>query len=116
MRENCQARMSDVCTTTPDNFPDTLLCGEDGCLYLNVGSGNSQPIIRVDPNALKEASRFGTTSNRLSNSTQRFVALSFSGMVSAYGLSGRRDFLLTGSLFCRSPTDLSNCQLGNVHL
>ncbi|MBK8211311.1 MAG: hypothetical protein IPK78_16515 [Rhodospirillales bacterium] len=38
MREDRQARMSDVCTTTPDYFPDTPLCGEDGYLYLNVGS------------------------------------------------------------------------------
>jgi hypothetical protein len=99
MHEDRQARMSDVCTTTPDTFPGTLLCGEDGYLYLNVGSGNSRPIIRVDPNALKEVSRFGTTSNGLSNTTERFVALSFMGMVSAYGLSGRRDFILTGSVF-----------------
>lgn len=99
MREDRQVRMRDVCTTTPDYFPDTLLCGEDGYLYLNVGSGNSQPIIRVDPNALKEVARFGYYSSGLSNTTERFVALSFMGMVSAYGLAGRRDFLLTGSVF-----------------
>jgi hypothetical protein len=69
MSEDRQARMSDVTDATPANFPASLFCGEDGHLYLTVGSGNSKPIIRVEPNALKEVGRFGSTSSGLSNTT-----------------------------------------------
>lgn len=99
MKEDRQARMTDVTSVTPNNFPATLFCGEDGHLYMTTGSGNSRPIIRVEPNALKEVGRFGFTSTGLTNTTTRFVATSWLGMVSAYGPSGRVDFLLTGSLF-----------------
>jgi hypothetical protein len=99
MEEDRQARMTDVTSLTPNNFPSTLFCGEDGHLYMTVGSGNSRPIIRVEPNALKEVARFGFTSTGLSNTTTRFVTTTWMGMVSAYGPSGRIDFVLTGSLF-----------------
>jgi len=99
MKEDRQARMTDITSVTPNNFPSALFCGEDGHLYMTVGSGNSRPIIRVEPNALKEVGRFGSTSTGLTNSTIRFVATTWLGMVSAYGPSGRVDFLLTGSLF-----------------
>jgi len=99
MREDRQRRMGDVTDATPSNFPGSLFCGADGHLYLTVGSGNSKPIIRVEPDALKEVGRFGFTDNGLSNTTTRFVSTSWMGMISAYGPSGRVDFLLTGSLF-----------------
>ncbi|MBX6376614.1 MAG: hypothetical protein IRZ13_20600, partial [Acetobacteraceae bacterium] len=99
MKEDRQARMTDVTKLTPNNFPATLFCGEDGHLYVVTGSSNSRPILRIEPNALKEVGRFGSTSNGLSNSTLRFVATTWMGMVSAYGPSGRIDFLLTGSIF-----------------
>lgn len=98
MREDRQARMSDVAGAEA-NFPSTLFVGVDGHLYLTVDSGNSRPLIRVDPNALEEVGRFGFSSIGLSNSTTRFVATSWLGMVSAYGIQGRVDFLLTGSIF-----------------
>lgn len=97
MREDRQARMSDVTSVSPNNFPGTLFCGEDGHLYLTAGSSNSRPILRVDPNALKEVGRFGLSSTGLSNTTTRFVAARWLAMVSAYGIEGRVDFLLTGS-------------------
>ncbi|MEW5704929.1 MAG: phage tail protein [Pseudomonadota bacterium] len=99
MKEDRQARMSDVTQVAPNNFPSTLFCGEDGHLYVVTGSSNSRPILRIEPNALKEVGRFGSTSNGLSNSTLRFVATTWMGMVSAYGPSGRADFILTGSIF-----------------
>ncbi|MGY6570117.1 MAG: phage tail protein [Salinarimonas sp.] len=99
MAEDRQARMTSVTITTPNNFPGTLFCGEDGHLYLTVGSGNSRPIIRVEPNALREVSRFGFSSGGLTNATNRFVATSWMGMISAYGPSGRVDFLACGSIF-----------------
>ncbi|MEI4235274.1 phage tail protein, partial [Roseovarius sp. D22-M7] len=99
MKEDRQARMTDITAVAPNNFPSTLFCGEDGHLYLTAGSGNSRPIVRVEPNALKEVARFGSRSNGLTNVTTRFVATTWMGMVSAYGPAGRIDFLLTGSLF-----------------
>lgn len=99
MAEDRQARMTDVTSVMPNNFPGTLFCGEDSHLYVVTGSSNSRPILRIEPNALKEVSRFGSTSTGLTNSTIRFVATSWMGMISAYGPSGRVDFLLTGSLF-----------------
>jgi hypothetical protein len=99
MKEDRQARMTDVTGITPNGSPSTLFCGEDGHLYMTTGSGNSRPIIRVEPNALKEVARFGFSSSGLSNATTRFVATSWMGMVSAYGPAGRVDFLACGSLF-----------------
>ncbi len=99
MQEDRQVRMVDVTDATPRNFPGSLYGGADGHLYLTVGSGNSKPIIRVEPNALKEVGRFGSTGSGLSNTTSRFVASRWMGMVSAYGPEGRVDFLLTGSQF-----------------
>ncbi len=99
MREDYQARLSDVTDVTPTNFPGSLLCGADGHLYLTVGPGNSKPIIRVEPNALKEVARFGSTGSGIANTTSRFFATSWMGMASAYGADGRVDFLLTGSSF-----------------
>lgn len=99
MQEDRQARMTEVTSVTPNNSPSTLFCGEDGHLYMTAGSSNSRPILRVEPDAFTEMTRFGTTSSGLSNTTLRFVATSWLGMVSAYGADGRVDFLLTGSLF-----------------
>ncbi len=98
MAEDRQVRMTDVTSVSPNNFPGTLFCGEDGHVYVVTGSSNSRPILRIEPNALKEVSRFGSTSSGLTNSTIRFVATSWMGMISAYGPSGRADFLLTGSV------------------
>src|SRR5690606_32976974 len=67
-------------------------------LYMTVGSGNSRPIIRVEPNALKELGRCGFTSTGLSNTTARVVATSWPGMVSADGPSGRIACLVAGPL------------------
>lgn len=99
MRENRQARMSDITATTPNNFPDTVFCGSDGFLYLICGAGNTTPIVRIDPDALREAGRFGIASNSLTNTPAHFVTSQWMGMVSAYGSGGRVDFLLTGSVF-----------------
>ena len=99
MKEDRQARMTDVTSISPNNFPGPMLCGEDGHLYLVVSTGNSRPIIRIEPNALKEVARFGFTSSGLSNSTGNFVSTRWLGMASAYGPAGRVGFLLTGSVF-----------------
>lgn len=99
MREDRQARMSEICSGSPANFPNCLFVGADGALFFTLGGSNSRPLVRVDPDALREVARFGTPSSGLANTTSRFVATSFMGMVSAYGLEGRVDFLLTGSLF-----------------
>lgn len=99
MREDRQVRMTEVSPGGANEFPMSLLCGPDGHLYLTVDGGNSSPLIRVDPNALIEVARFGSSSSGLSNTTSRFVRTSFLGAISAYGARERVDFLLTGSLF-----------------
>jgi len=99
MREDRQVRMSDVTGSSPNNFPGTLFCGTDSHLYLTVGTGNSKPIIRVEPTALNEVGRFGVSSSGLTNTTTRLVDTRWLGMASAYGPDGRVDFLLTGSSF-----------------
>ncbi len=99
MLEDRQRRMTDVTDTLPRHFPGTLFCGPDGHLYFNVGSGNSRPIVRVEPDALKEVGRFGEATSWLSNTTTSSVLLGWLGMVSAYGSDGPVDFLLTGSTF-----------------
>ncbi|HVL73100.1 MAG TPA: phage tail protein [Beijerinckiaceae bacterium] len=98
MREDRQARMSEI-TPTPSAFLGSLFCGEDGHLYVVPGHLNSRPILRIEPNALKEVARFGSETSGLSNSNQRFVATGWMAMVLAYGAGGRVEFLLTGSIF-----------------
>lgn len=100
MAEDRQARMTDVTELEPRNYPSMLFCGTDGHLYFYVGLiTNSRPIIRVEPNAFREVGRFGVSSSGPTNTTSRFGATTRMGMVSAYGLQGRVDFLLTGSIF-----------------
>lgn len=99
MKEDRQVLMSDVTSIEPNHFPSTLFAGRDGHIYLITGSSNSRPILRIDPNSMREVGRFGFLSTGLSNSTSRFVAGSWFAMISAYGATGREDFLLTGSLF-----------------
>lgn len=99
MKEDRQARMTDISTVTPRNLPNTVVCGADGYLYLRAGSGNSVPLLRIEPNALREVARFGSEGNELTNSRVRFVSTNWLGMISAMGPRGRVDFLMTGSLF-----------------
>ena len=80
MKEDRQARMTDITGVAPNNFPSTLFCGEDSHLYVVTGSSNSRPILRIEPNAIKEVGRFGSTSSGLTNSTLRFVATTWMGM------------------------------------
>ncbi len=49
MKEDRQARMTDITAVTPNNFPSTLFCGEDSHLYVVTGSSNSRPIHHPTP-------------------------------------------------------------------
>lgn len=89
MREDRQARMADIAAATPDNFPSRLFCGEDSYLYLVAGSSNTRPILRIDPDSLREVARFGAPSTGLSNTAARFVATDRMGMVSKLRTGGR---------------------------
>lgn len=99
MKEDRQARMTEIAATAPRNFPGAIFCGADGYLYLRAGSGNSVPLLRIEPNGLRAVARFGSESSGLTNSQTRFVSTNWLGMISAMGPSGRVDFLMTGSLF-----------------
>ena len=99
MTEDRQVRMDEVTSVTPNNFPTTLFCGADSHLYLTLGSGNSRPIARIEPDGLREVARFGSSTSGLINTTATFVTNDWAGMISAIGAAGRVDFLLTGSIF-----------------
>jgi hypothetical protein len=98
MVEDRQARMTDV-AASPNNFPATLFVGADSHLYMTVGSSNCRPIIRVEPDSLREVARFGFLTSGLSNTSERFVAVVKMTTITTFSASGREDFLLTGSLF-----------------
>jgi hypothetical protein len=97
MVEDRQVLMADV-AAVPNNFPNCLFVGPDSHLYMTVGSSNMRPIIRVEPDSLREVARFGTLATALENSETRFLACAYMAMITAFGSSGREDFLLTGSV------------------
>lgn len=100
MTEDRQASIVEITgDTNSPGFPGTLYCGPDGALYFTLGGGNSLPILRVDPDALRETARFGSPSSGLVNTSERFVATTRMSMCSAYGPKGLEHFLLTGSIF-----------------
>ncbi|MGS4947764.1 phage tail protein [Meridianimarinicoccus sp. RP-17] len=100
LQEDRQARMSDVSSVDDSrDRPSTLFCGRDSHLYMTVGIGNARPIIRVDPDALREVGRFGFYSSGLSNTDTRFVMTLWFGSITVQGLLGRREFLMCGSIF-----------------
>lgn len=77
-----------------------LYVGVDGYLYGSGSGGNSRPIVRIDPNSMKEIDAFGVGgSTSTSNTTARFVTITNFGMVSTYGMTGRIDFLVCGGFF-----------------
>lgn len=46
----------------------------DGYLYGNAGSGNSEPVLKIDPTSLSEVGRWGNSSTNLGNTTVSAVA------------------------------------------
>ncbi|MGS4948040.1 phage tail protein [Meridianimarinicoccus sp. RP-17] len=64
---------------------DCLFCGTDGALYCTAGSGNALPILRIDPDALRETGRFGSYSSALSKSPTRFAITTRMAMIEQYG-------------------------------
>lgn len=76
-----------------------LAVGYDGYLYACGSGGNSKPIIRIDPNSMKEIDQWGASSVSTANGTNSFATVSTFGMCSLYGPTGRIDFLITGGFF-----------------
>ena len=96
MLEDRQTRMSDITSTTPNRTSNSLFCGSDGFLYMTVGASNSVPIIKINPDSMKEVNRFGIESNNLGNTETYFAEVIWMAMVSTSG-GGQPNFLLTGS-------------------
>lgn len=96
MQEDRQVLATDVITvaggTIGSGF-DCLFCGTDGALYCTLGSGNARPILRIDPDALRETGRFGSYSSALSNGTTRFTYTSRMAMITL----GSAHYLLTAN-------------------
>lgn len=65
-------------------------CGQDGALYTVTGLGNTRPIIKLDPDTLREVARFGISSSQSANTTTSFAWAKHITSVSApswYGLA-----------------------------
>ncbi|TGN62339.1 hypothetical protein E4L95_07075 [Paracoccus liaowanqingii] len=101
MKEDRQQLMVDVVAAPPSDGPHSLFAGTDGYLYMSLGgAANTVPVIRVEPDSLREVARFGVVNYySLTNTTTSFANVMLMGMVTTFGPRGRRDFLLTGSLF-----------------
>src|SRR5512134_1492838 len=106
LKEDRQARMSDIVPPEgrvnsagqPLDLTDlrTVVCVDpDGYIYMQFGSQYGSRIIRIEPNSLREVARFGTRNDYslVTFSTADFGYLSRMVVISAYGLSGREDFL-----------------------
>ncbi|MBV0891526.1 phage tail protein [Paracoccus sp. Z118] len=101
MKEDRQQFLSDIAAEGPYTGPHALFCGPDGYLYMSIGgASNTVPVIRVEPDSLREVARFGELNYySLVNTTTSFANVQLMGMITAFGAPGRSDFLLTGSLF-----------------
>lgn len=80
-----------------------MIVAPNGDLILTMAdgpsAGNSKPIARLNGNTLTEVARFGTGSAAVGNSSARFESTTNMAIISLFGLLGREDFLLTGSVF-----------------
>ena len=68
-------------------------------VFSDLTGGNSKPLVRLDGNTLTEVGRFGVGSAGLNNTSARFETVTNMAVISLFGVLGREDFLLTGSLF-----------------
>lgn len=73
-----------------------LYIGRDGYIYGNGSGGNSKPIVRIDPNSMKQVEQWGISSVSTVNSAASFASLTTFGMASCLGAAGRIDFLICG--------------------
>lgn len=99
MKEDRQIRLADALSSAPNGWCGNPHVGPDGYLYLQIGTGNSTPVVRIEPNSLREVARFGTEGPGLDNTTTGFVQPRWMSTVSAWGPEGRADFLLASSTF-----------------
>jgi hypothetical protein len=75
LEEVRQKLETDIMTESPDNFRSggEWSVGDSGFIYANVGGGNSEPIVRIDPSSLEEVARFGSEGTGTNNTSTRFV-------------------------------------------
>jgi hypothetical protein len=74
MSEDRNVATADIFAIDPGSFgASDIFCGSDGFIYCTVGTGNSRPIVRIDPDAMREVARFGVNSSGLSNGSTNFT-------------------------------------------
>lgn len=97
MVEDRQASIAEISPGETEKSISSLHVGPGGFLYMSLGGTNSQPIVKVEPNGMREVARFGYNSAGTGNATDRFAFPERYATVSAWGPNGRADFLLVGS-------------------
>lgn len=95
--QNDRQVLQDDILDSPTGFSgsgfDVLFCGSDGYLYCSLGGSNSRPLLRIDPDAMREVGRFGSASAGLSNNTTRFTFTHRLAMITR----GPQSFLLSAN-------------------
>jgi Putative phage tail protein len=76
-----------------------MYCPPDGSLILNIGTSNSRPIVRLNPDTLKETNRFGVESSFLGMDLTRFETVYQFWSVTCIGLTGMLTGICCGSFF-----------------
>ena len=74
LAEQAQANNTKAFPSNP-TFIGSPFVGPDGYVFSNVGTGNSLPIKKIDPESLREVGSFGTVDSATNNTTTGFVAL-----------------------------------------
>ena len=106
MKEDRQAPMSAIVPPegwvnsagnplTLTTIRSVLAIDPDGYIYLQFGSQHGVRTLRIEPMALREVARFGSRNDysTITFATNDFGFLSRMVVISAYGASGREDFL-----------------------
>lgn len=88
------------------NLPDTTEWGNGALVVMPDGGlvhtadessgGNSEPIVRIDPNTLRETARFGYSSNSTGMDTDKFGYITTYAPIRMFGLKGEILLLLCG--------------------
>lgn len=99
MQEDRQVLNADIITGDSDNMSGGIWATDfSGNIYSCTTSANRRPIIKIDPNSLKEVGRFGTSSTALVNSINGFVASEYMAPILVQTLQGQEQYLLFGSI------------------
>ena len=77
----------------------TVLPNGDICTVIDDSGSNAEPIVLIDPNTLMEKARFGVGGSNTTLIKTGFAICDKFTPISMFGLTGRKDFVLVGSVF-----------------